>query len=294
LTIFQTTQAYASELTLTYDESRQLYLGQFVSRGGVYNIEGVNRADVTYEMDRLLAEEYRSMTRDVTKKSSFVEVEALREGRSRGGGGRSMGGGGNERVHTINATEARIARGGSSSALSKAATGLDLASAAMALATGNWLELAMASASLAMGEWFEGVESLWDKQPEKVFAVVFCGVLITAKSRSELMKKLIRQKNKRLEMIMNHIRHIGLSGDDPDSELGKAKRENNKIRQLRKKKEEALCFGPDKWKNTVSPQGQQTGWRARTLDLRERIKGKKANAEELWVDRVGMLAERGG
>lgn len=288
MTIFQTTQAYASALTLKYDESRQLYLGQFVSRGGVYNIEGVNRAEVTYEMDRLLAEEYHTMTRDVARKSSY---EAVREGAGRGGGGRSMGGG-NERVYTIKASEARAAGSGSSVA-SKAMTGLDVASGAMAIASGNWLELAMSVASLAVGEWFEGVESLWDKQPEKLFAVTFCGVLITAKSRSELMKKLMRQKNKRIEMIMNHIRQMGLSGDDPDSELGKYKRENNKIRQLRKKKEEALCFGPDKWKNTVSPQGQQTGWRARTLDLRERIQGKKANAQELWVDRVGMLAQRG-
>lgn len=286
MTIFQTTQIYASELELTYDQEKQLYIGKFISATGVFNIDGPNRAEVMYEMDRLLAEEYRLMQQEAARKESYRERV---EGRSRGGGGRSIGG---EKVHRIDASEAKRLRD-NPSALSKAGSWVDVITGGLALSTGNWLEAGAAAASLALGDFFEGVESLWDKSPEaKVFAVSFGGVLITAGSRRQLRRKLVRQRQKRLHIIMSHIRKKGLVKDSIENVTEKLKRENNKIRQLRKKKERAMVLGPDKWKSTVSPQGQQKDWRARVVDLRERVKGKKARSEELWQERVGTRAQR--
>ncbi|MDA0781392.1 MAG: hypothetical protein PQ612_07210 [Rickettsiales bacterium] len=280
LSTLKSTQLFASEMQVSYDNSKQLYIGKFASARGEYLIEGPNRAEVTYEMDRLLQEEYRLMQKEVTKKKSFQEQ--VSSGRSRGSGGRSMGG---ETVHKIDASEANRL------SASRGLTAIDVVTGGMALVAGRYVEAGIAAASLVLGDFFEGVESLWDKT-DKVYAVSFGGVLITASTRRQLRRKLSRQKQKRLQLIMNHVRKMGLIKGASDGPIEKYKRENNKIRQLRKKKEKALQLGPEKWRRTVSPQGQQTGWRSRTLDLRERIKGKKALAEQLWVERIGTREKR--
>ncbi len=285
LSTLQTTQLYASELDLTYDNEKQIYRGKFVSASGVYLIEGPNRAEVMYEMDRLLDDEYRAMQKEASKKESYREKVS----NSRSRGGRSMGG---ETVHRIDASEARKMEK-NSSAISKGIGLIDIATGGLSLIAGRYVEAGVAAASLAMGDFFEGVESLWDKSSSnKLFAVSFGGVLITASTRRQLRRKLVRQKQKRISLIMNHIRKIGLVQGASDGPDGGHKRENNKIRQLRKKKEKALQFGPERWQKTVSPQGQQTGWRSRTLDLRERVKGKKALAQQLWVERVEARQKR--
>lgn len=283
LSTLKTTQLFASELDIRYDQSRQIYIGKFVSVMGEYSIEGPNRAEVTYEMDRLLQEEYRLMQKEASKKKSFTEKVA--SGRSVGGG-RSLGG--SETVYRIDASEANRQSKGN---LSKSLTAIDIVTGGMSLVAGRYVEAGIAAASLMLGDFFEGVESLWDKS-DKVYAVSFGGVLITAATRRQLRRKLDRQKQKRLQLIMNHVRKMGLVKGASDGPIDKYKRENNKIRQLRKKKEKAMQFGPEKWRKTVSPQGQQTGWRARTLDLRERIQGKKALAEQLWVERIGTREKR--
>ena len=286
LSTLQTTQLYASELDLTYDDEKKIYRGKFVSATGVFSIEGPNKAEVMYEMDRLLDEEYRLMQKEASKKQSYRE--RVESSRARGGGGRSMGG---EKVYKIDASEARKA--GDSSSLSKGLGLVDIATGGLSLIAGRYVEAGVAAASLVVGDFFEGVESLWDKSSkEKVFAVSFGGVLITAATRRQLRRKLARQKQKRLALIMNHIRKMGLVKGASDGPVESYKRDNNKIKQLRKKKEKALQFGPSKWRKTVSPQGQQTGWRAKTIDLRERVRGKKALAQELWVERIGTREKR--
>jgi hypothetical protein len=224
-----------------------------------------------YEMDRLLQEEYMLMQREAAQKQRSA-------GRGRGGG--SVDG---EKVHRINASDARKA-GNNPSIISRGGTWVDVITGGLALGSGRYAE----AISIALTGWFDDALSIWDKSPEaQMFAVSFGGVLITAGSRRQLRRKLSRQKQKRLQLIMNHVRKMGLVRGASDSLKISHSPEKSRIHRLREKKKRAIESGPARWSRTVSPQGQQTGWRSRSLDLRERVRGKKKRAQQLWIERVG-------
>lgn len=292
---------YASELRLTYDDEREKYLGEFSSVGGLYRIEGVDRADISYEMQRLLELEYNSMVRNSAKTESF----------SRGRGGGASGGSnvadkpsvaksGPERglkVYTLDIDEQRNSAK-NLSFISKASTWVDLVTTTIALSTGNFLEATMASASLTLGEWNEGIESIWKTPQAKIFAVMFCGVMIKATSKSGLRKKLLRQKNRRLQMIMMHLRKNGLVDGSSEIDPFRKKSERKRRDSFKKKKKKAaknfcndrLKLAKKSWRERISGQGKPLSFSSRSKNLRQNLRRKKELSKEeplqLWSSRV--------
>ncbi len=270
MTIFQSTQMYASQLDVSYDESRELYIGDLVSRGGVHRVEGMNRADVTYAMDALLQEEYHEMLRGVKDQNARVI-----------GGGRSRGGGSSATPEKVEGMAIKTyAPGELKQKNSGSFKWVELVMGAASLGQGNFLEAALSVISIKLGDWFDGVESLWDKDTSKkpLFAVSFGGILITAVSKKMLKKKLRRQMNKRIQRIMMNVKYHNMARESLTPTKGDSKQA---ISRLRKKKQRAV----EHWRARVSPQGRQKNWRGRTINLRNRLQDKKEKANLMWVER---------
>lgn len=274
MSALQTTAIYASSSSLEFNEELGVYVGQVIASDGTHVIEGPNAASVQYEIDAILREEYDRMVRDVT----VGREEGKSKGRSIGGGSSSRD---NERDDKIEGE--KIHRHTAGMNISRTKTWVELVMGAVSLSHGNFLEAGFSALSLAASEWFENVESIWDKKPKKkIFAVYFGGILITATSRSALRKKLIRQRNKRVQLIMTSVR----KHDHERENASSAGNLSLDAKRLRKKKQKAELLRPKKWERRVSPQGQQTGWRSQAIDLKTRMKGKKNRAKELWAQRL--------
>lgn len=303
MSVFYDRSMYASDLQLAYDNEKQKYLGEFSSVGGTYRIEGIDRADISYEMQRLLELEYNSMLVNAAKSESYSK--------GRGGGGSStqpkpknqkptVSRSGPERgmkVYTIDVDDQKNSSR-SLSFISKASTWVDLITTTIALSTGNFLEATMATASLSLGEWNEGLESIWKGPKENIFSVVFCGVVIKAKSKRSLRKKLLRQKNRRIQMIMMHLRKNGAVDGSSEMDPFIKKSERKRLSSIKKKKKKAaknFCklkrdLAHRSWKQRISPQGRSLSAMDRSGRLKNNLIKKKQLSEQesvgLWSARV--------
>jgi hypothetical protein len=291
------TQSYASNVTITRDPSGQP-VGQVISGGRVITVTG---PDIEKQIEQILGQEYDSMSQEMG--SYWVAREAARK-KARGVGGMAIGGmeagigagagligsansHSQPQPHHHQAHSQPHVRGGGMT-LSKAGKWVDLIHTAISLATGNYWDVAIGMLTNAIGDWYEGVESLWDKkQKPKLFTACFGGIVIMATSRRMLRKLLQRQRNKRIDRIMRHVREQTRNQDEASETdaYGRTK-DNDKTRALRKKKKLAkMEMG---WQLRICPQGQQTGWRGRSKDLRDRVKVKKERAEYLGKQRLEL------
>jgi hypothetical protein len=267
-----TTSNFVSAIDVKYDELKERFIGSFSSLRGEYRLEAVNMADLMQSIELILRDEYLSIQRELNSRSQEI---------SRGRGG---GGGGNRReagqqIYTIDS-----ARGVTASNLKwkSVKNWANYIKTGASLAAGNYFESGFVAFSLMLTDMYEGVESLWDKPKNKqIFAAVFGGVLITANSRHELRKKLWRQKNLRIHHIMMHIREAGLIKGDPHNLLEEKKAKDDKKSRLRNKKRRAQIQLTTNWVRRVCPQGQGTGWRDRSLNLRSRLEAKKDLSKDL-------------
>lgn len=268
--------AYASSASITYDQATGMFVGQVVSRSGVHVVEGPDRFSVEYGMQNVVRQEYNQMVREAGMSRSRTEEH----GRGRGGGG----GGQREETHErIDGMKVYRHDHGNKPKIGFEKL-VDVVMTAVSLSQGHFFEAAVHGATMALGDWYENVESIWDKKPKpKLFSVSFGGVLITATSRAMLRKLLIRQRNLRIQMVMTHIRKHEVERENASTTDNFLSED---AKRLRAKKKRALALRPKLWENRVCPQGRQTGWKGRSLDLRERMKDKRDRALELWVNRV--------
>ena len=277
MTVLGSTSAYASSTSVEFNEERGLYLAQVVSRDGVHIVEGPDRASVEYGIEAVLRDEYNAMIREETLNKS------RETGRSRGGGS-SGSNNRDSQEETIDGMKVHRHSPGERGPRPKFSSWVDMVTGGLALSQGNLVGAAGSAISLAFGEWFDKVDSIWNKKPkQKIFAVSFGGILITATSKAMLRKLLTRQRNKRIQRIMTSIR----KHDDERKNASTVENITSKdTKRIRNKKKRAEILRPRSWEKRVCPQGQQTGLKSRTIDLRTRVKEKRERASGLWAHRV--------
>lgn len=247
MTILQTTYQFGPDISLEYDKEQQLFIGRLISRGGVYEFQGPDRASVMYDIDHALRVEYNAFVRSIDHEKS--------QGKSKE---RSLGAsGGNERYREIEHDKR---------SLTSAAVTTGLSSLIPQMA--------------ALGVAAEVVGSLWGAATgkQKLFVAMFAGVKITAGSKKSLKKKLMIQRHRRIRYIMDGVRARQKTEKRID-----AKKQADKIsRRLALKRKKATLHRPKSWKERVNPDGKQKDWRERTDAMRVRISDKRQLAVDLW------------
>lgn len=287
MAVFEATEMYASPPTIDFDESKGIFVAEMMSRQQQIIIEGPDRSSVEHEIERTLHDEYVQMEADIARSRS----------QSRG---RSMGGGGE--------TDKRSADGimtiGAGLAMSPdveddsrqkpnknakehkmgAGTWVEMISGISAVIRGDWLSLALSGASLKLSGWMDDLSIFGSTK--RIFSVSFGGILITATSRKELRKKLTKQKNKRIQRIMNNVKFAEKERENASVAGGSTKE------RLQNKKRKARVKRPNKWsvklnrEGRVLPQDRAQQMKDHLQDRKQLLKGKRAIARSMWVSRV--------
>ncbi|MCE3231882.1 MAG: hypothetical protein K0R98_139 [Rickettsiaceae bacterium] len=279
---------YVSDLSVNFDEQRGLYIGEFYSGGTLHRIEGADRAQVDYLMEAVVREQYEQMVHELNYwKQREAARQAAQERAERGRGGSSTKAEKDDSPRRIDGIPVRTYKADERTAhklnMGSVVKWGDMMMMAASLAHGNYGDLAYHAIATALGDWYEGVESIWNKKPKiKIFAVSFGGIIITATSRKMLRKLLMRQQNIRIQRIMMNVREHKKNQDDAQEGDARSKAAD----RLRAKKKKAEILRPKSWERKLSPQGQETGWRGKTLNLKERLKDKKNRAHDLWEHKL--------
>lgn len=234
MTLLQDTQQYGSDVSITFNEERQLYIGRVTTRQGERVFEGADYRGVSTAIQRVIDEEYYMLLREVDEEKARTP--------SRGGG---RGGGRGEGLEVPDFSFL-------SSLVSFVGRGMDTIF------------------DILLG---------FSKHAAK-YAVVFGGIKIMARSRGELKKKLTLARNKRLHIIMHHMREHKLQQDRLALAAQRYKGLGDRVR---KKKEELLKKGPSSWERKIADEDPHIDRRVK--NLRRRIKASKDRARDLWVER---------
>ncbi len=265
-------QIYASGVSMAYDQVRGVYVGEMTSRGGMYRVEGPDRASVSMQIDEILQYEYKDMMRELaTQKQRIFGSDLGRTAmfsNSRANITRHRESG--IPVMTIKASDHRHK---DKAVLGDMLNVTELVMAALSIMHGQWIEALMSAMSMAFEDY---LSKSGGHSEEMLYAVSFGGILITAKTRAMLKKKLQLQKNKRIQLIMSHMRSHEKSRNEATGGIG-----SDISGRLLEKKEQARR----KWSKQISPQGQETRWKDRSLNLRKDIKVKRERAHLLWTER---------
>ncbi len=271
-------QSYASDIAMKYDEARNVYLGEMFSRGGLYRVEGPDAISISTQMNYFLEIEYQEMMRTLTtqKPQPFgagISPTVLISGQQAEVTQYQENG---KPVVMIKATKPlRDEAGGLG--VGDALSVTELSMTVISVLSGNWMHALTGAMSLAVGG---AIGQGRHKNEGQVFAVMFGGILITATTRALLKKKLQLQKNRRIQLIMHHMRDHDKARDKAKSagELLAGHLSSN-IRSKRKQAENL-------WRENKSPQGQEIDWQSRAINLRNNIGHKRERASQLWIERV--------
>jgi hypothetical protein len=272
------TQSYTSSVSISYDNVRQVYVGEMWSRSGIYRVEGPDRGSVDTDLEQLARTEYNAMMREISSKSkqdfgSDIGRAVLFHGRSA-----------HVTRHKVDGVPVLLlASGGNKQERHKGGHGLkdlmtiaELAHTIYSAIHGDWFEALFSGMLLA----FEDAHAKKGDKPKQIFAAEFGGVIITATSRALLIKKLLLQKNRRVQIIMNHMREHDLAREEARAEDGYIG--SYLARRIIAKHRAAQVD----WNKRVSPQGQETGWRARSLNMRREVDKRRNAAQAMWSERV--------
>lgn len=265
-------QSYASGVSTSYDEARQVYVGEMTSRGGVYRVEGPDMASISMQIDDILRIEYQEMIRELA-------TQRQREFGSDIGGWLMING---APANVTHQRESGIpimtlsSRGHHERSGISASGMLDITEIALTVfhaMHGQWLNALTSAISMIFEDY---LSKFGGNKKKPLFGVMFGGILITASTRALLKKKLQLQKNRRIQLIMNHMREHEKNRNEATGTIG-----NDISGRLLEKREEAQR----KWRNQISPQGQLTGWRERSLELKLGISKSRERAHALWTQR---------
>jgi|GEM_PF-5182992 len=272
------TQSYTSSVSISYDNVRQVYVGEMWSRGGLYRIEGPDRGSVDTDLEKVARDEYNAMMREISSKRKQDFGADI---------GRTVNFHGHRAQVThhkvdgapvllISSTPGSEGRKSGGPGLKDFMTMAELTHAIYAAIHGDWFEALFSGMLMA----FEDAHAKKGSAPQQLFAAEFGGVIITATSRALLLKKLLLQKNRRVQIIMNHMREHELAREEARAEGGYIG--SYLARRIIAKRRAAQVD----WSKRVSPQGQETGWRARSINLRREVGEKRNAAQNRWAERV--------
>lgn len=270
---------YASTVHTLYDDTRGLYVGEVFSREGLYRVEAWDQGSLDLQLDYILDKEYQEMQREVNVGKPHAFGHGI--GKSVTIKDRHA-----EQSRHIQSHVTRHQEGGRpvltfsggkhhhGNPLGRLVDTFDVASLTFSLLTGNWADALFSLFSMGFQDLFFGGGSI-----PKIFAVSFGGVLITAPTRALLRKKLQLHKNKRIQIIMHHMRSHAKNRLHASSTErltgGLAERLRKKRLQARKS-----------WREKVLPAGQDPGWKGRTLTLKHGLVEKRDIARALWAERT--------
>ena len=263
------TLVYATpDMTIYYDEMKGEYVADFLYKGEITQVYGEDRSSVMYQADGMLED---------------ARLEAKREAKKKAGDSGSGSSSHSEKPekvegHKVKTIQARQVRSHKKLGLLAA---FDLMTGGMAISQGRWLDALFSGLTLAAGEWFSDVESIWDKKPKKkLFAASFGGILIVAGSKRELKKMLVRQRNKRIQRIMAHVRSHNFERENASTV------ENITKNRLKSKKTKALALKPRKWEIRIGRKKRSINPIDRAKDMRTRVRDKRKRARGLWASRI--------
>lgn len=292
---------FASSVTTSYDASRGVYTGEIFSREGLYRVEAWDQGTLDSQLDYILEKEYHEMEREVTVgksrpfganigdtiKTPEPEPHVTPHG--------ELHKTSHITPHTVQHTkvaprriESRVTRhmeGGlpvmtihtgsphKTSGLGKVVEVFDIASIAMSILTGNWMDVLFGALSMAFQD------ALGGGGGKTMFAVSFGGIMITAPSRRLLLKKLQRHKNRRIQIIMHHMR-------SHDKNRREASSTGNLSKGLSRRIQDKKRLARISWSDKMLSKGQAPGWRGRSLTLKNGLGDRRDRAKVLWAERA--------
>lgn len=288
----QTVNYLAPSVDIFYDETREKYRCNMISRSGSYELEGCNKNDIMYQVDAIIRDEYTEWTKRIEHEREFSK------GKGRGGDGGDesdgwYGGSSDSMFKTkdkIDGIEVKTYEERSRGLLGSALNGVlgvshlnsinrsGGVSNAISLALSDWFGFAL---DFIMGDWFGIALEFLGIQgpPRKMFAASVGGVLVTARSRRQLKKKLVLQRNRHIQRIMLNVR----MSKDSITRQAYAVRVGSASARIRHKKEEALYLGQKTWKERVRKGKEpKKDWQGRVRVLKTRVQANREIAAETW------------
>lgn len=273
-------RTYASDMTITYDPGYGVYTGELFSRKGMYRVEAWDEMTLYAKMNEILQNEYREMTREIA------------DGKERkfGSGLSHHHGAVHHREHGHDVITLKAGPKKPSHIIGKALDAASLTHVLFAAMRGDWMSVLMEALQKAAEEYLTHEHEHGHEDPEpQEFATEFGGVLITAATPALLAKKLLLQKNRRLQIIMNNVRlHLeNLKNASTVENIGKGMYGRVGVGLSSRMKRKKI-LAERSWRNQALQQGgdEETGWRGKALNLRNGIATKRQDAQLLWTERV--------
>lgn len=259
---------YSYSTHMHFDELKKAYVGHLESRSGLYEFEGPDRTSITMQIEQVLNLEYDEMMHELASEErrefglgiekKFGNVKRREEN------GKPIITIGPESQDKPGPTLAELLH----------ITQVSLA--VVSIIQGAWVPASISAASMMIEHYLTKVSHV---KKQTLYKVAFGGIVITAVSRRMLKKKLQQQRNKRIQLIMNHMR-----GHDKGRK--EASSTGNLSRDISGRLLEKKTNAKYKWQLQISPQGQETGWRDRSVNLRRNLEAKRERAQTLWTQRA--------
>lgn len=278
---------YATDISIDYNAQSGVYTGEMFSRGGLYRVEAYDQTTLYAKMDAILQNEYREMTREIGSNKprefgSGLEHEEHELHHTERG----------VKVMTLKAAEHEKKH---VSVLGKVVSTAELTSIILSIMSGDWASVLKSAIGKALEEYMmenkqHGPER--EGEEEEGYAVEFGGVMITAATPALLAKKLLFQKNRRIQIIMNNMRTIeegNLNNSDAAGKGMYGRVGSGLSNRMRRKK----SYAEKSWHTQALNKGEEeeTGWKGKALNLRNGIATKHNDAKYhyeniLWTERV--------
>lgn len=253
MTVFETCQNYAPEITVEYDEKKSLYVARMISHSRCYELEGPDKGALMFEVEAVLRKEVMELSHSV---ENTVYTDVYAKSKSKGNGrGLLLGGGGGQPAGLFGLTKA-------------------LSGHKMKKIKGE--QIFMKREDFTVGLGLSNLLSSFLGKGITYMAKVG-GIVFVASSRRELKKKIIRHKNMITFRIMSNVRYH--KNVEKRIALDRA---YAKTKRLKKKKAMAKTF----WKNKPLHTSRDLMWEERIDRMRDRVSDKKNQAFRLWVERI--------
>lgn len=271
MTVFETCQSYSPEITVEYNETKNLYVAKMISQSGCYELEGPDKNAIMFEMEAILRKELTDLSLSIEKESYVSLYNNSKKSRGQGIG---IGGSAVRGMIGLGAVAGAGASIGSSAVRGMIGLGKGLKGHRIKKISGEqvFMKREEATVGLGLGGLIGSLLGKGVSYVAKVGGIVFVGT-----SRRDLKKKITRHKNMVIFRIMSNVRYH--KNVEKRVALDRA---NERTRKLKKKREVAKTF----WKTKSLNTGRDLRWEERIERMRGKVYSKKNQAFRLWVERI--------
>lgn len=256
--------------TITYDETRGMYLGEVISRTGMLRSYGPSERSVQFEIENQLYWEYQQLLRDIELDEQNRAAAAEREVEATSTPSHSH----SHSTGFVPRTIGMVNNGLNHGAGTLMTYGVLQPISLTGKSTGK---ITSKATSKKKSNGVLGVFS--EVAREKTFVASVAGVTIAAGSRKALKKALIAQRNKHIQRIMMNVKVQQKEVERTREAEAVAQERTKTLRErIRSKKEMAEKLGAGLWTERLGLRGKNKNWEERIETLRDRIQGKKEYA----------------